>query len=57
QLPIFSAILSYLQRNPRKVQVKQKGEKLTFVAQNIIELQDVHQMLSSIVELEKPVEA
>ena len=57
QLPIFSAILGYLQRNPRKVQVKQKGEKLTFVAQNIIELQDVHQMLSSIVELEKPVEA
>ena len=57
QLPIFSAILGYLQRNPRKVQVKQKGEKLTFVAQNIIELQDIHQMLSSIVELEKPVEA
>ena len=57
QLPIFSAVLGHLQRNPRQVQVKQKGEKLTLVAQNIIELQDVHTILESIVALENPVEA
>ena len=56
QLPIFSAVLSYLQLNPRKVQVKQKGEKLTFVAIDISQLQEVHEMLESIVKLEKPIE-
>ena len=53
QLPIFSAVLAYLQRNPRKVQVKQKADKLNFVAQNISSLEDVHHMLSSIVNTEK----
>ena len=57
QLPIFSAVLAYLQRNPRKVQVKQKAEKLNFVAQNISSLEDVHHMLSSIVNTEKTAEA
>jgi len=57
QLPIFSAVLAYLQRNPRKVQVKQKAEKLNFVAQNISSLEDVHHMLSSIVNTENPAEA
>ena len=56
QLPIFSAVLSYLQLNPRKVQVKQKGEKLTFVAMDISQLQEVHEMLESIVKMEKPIE-
>ena len=54
--PIFSAVLSYLQLNPLKVQVKQKGEKLTFVAIDISQLQEVHEMLESIVKLEKPIE-
>lgn len=57
QLPIFSAVLAYLQRNPRKVQVKQKADKLNFVAQNISSLEDVHHMLSSIVNREKRAEA
>ena len=57
QLPIFSAVLAYLQRNPRKVQVKQKAEKLNFVAQNISSLEDVHHILSSIVNTEKTAEA
>ena len=57
QLPIFSAVLVYLQRNPRKVQVKQKAEKLNFVVQNISNLEDVHLMLSSIVNTEKTAKA
>jgi len=39
------------------VQVKQKAEKLNFVAQNISSLEDVHHMLSSIVNTENPAEA
>ena len=57
QLPIFSAVLSYLQLNPREVQIKQKGEKLTFVAKDISQLKEVHEMLESIVKMEKPIEA
>ena len=48
QLPIFSNVLSYLQKHPRKVQVKQKGEKLTFVAQNISALSEVYDILHTI---------
>jgi hypothetical protein len=36
--------------------VKQKGEKLTFVAIDISQLQEVHEMLESIVKMEKPIE-
>ena len=53
QLPIFSAILNYLQRNPRKIQVKQKGEKLTFVVQDIIALEQIHSILEDITATEK----
>jgi transcription-repair coupling factor (superfamily II helicase) len=51
QLPIFSSVLSYLQRNPRQVQVKQKGEKLTFVAADITALDQVYYIFSSITEM------
>ncbi|CAI8407845.1 MAG: Transcription-repair-coupling factor [Cryomorphaceae bacterium] len=51
QLPIFSSVLSYLQRNPRQVQVKQKGEKLTFVATDITALDQVYHIFSSITEM------
>jgi len=50
QLPIFSNVLGYLQRHPRQVQVKQKGEKLTFVATNITALDQVYHILKSITE-------
>ena len=50
QLPIFSSVLNYLQRNPRKVQVKQKGEKLTFVAADITALDQVYDILHAITE-------
>ena len=53
QLAIFSAILNYLQRNPRKIQVKQKGEKLTFVVQDITELEQIHTLLQDITDTEK----
>lgn len=53
QLAIFSAILNYLQRNPRKIQVKQKGEKLTFVVQDITELEQIHTLLQDIKDTEK----
>jgi transcription-repair coupling factor (superfamily II helicase) len=48
QLPIFSDVLGFLQKHPRSVQIKQKGDRLTFVAQNIIHLQDVHGVFQSI---------
>jgi len=48
QLPIFSEVLGYLQKHPRSVQIKQKGDRLTFVAQNIIHLQDVYEVFQSI---------
>lgn len=51
QLPIFSSVLSYLQRNPRQVQVKQKDEKLTFVATGITALDQVYHIFSSITEM------
>ena len=53
QLAIFSAILNYLQRNPRKIQVKQKGEKLTFVVQDITQLEQIHTILQDITDTEK----
>lgn len=53
QLPIFSAILNYLQRNPRKIQVKQKGEKLTFVVQDITALEQIHTILEDITTAEE----
>ena len=49
QLPIFSAVLGYLQKNPRRVQIKQKGEKLTFVVHPIEELHQVYQTLEAII--------
>ena len=53
QLAIFSAILDYLQRNLRKIQVKQKGEKLTFVVQDITELEQIHTIFQDITDTEK----
>ena len=53
QLPIFSAILNYLQRNPRKIQVKQKGEKLTFVVKDITALEQIHTILEDITTAEE----
>jgi transcription-repair coupling factor (superfamily II helicase) len=52
QLPVFSSVLSYLQRNPRKVQIKQKGEKLTFVIQNISDLSNVLDILTETLSLQ-----
>jgi transcription-repair coupling factor (superfamily II helicase) len=48
QLPIFSDVLGYLQKHPRSVQIKQKGDKLTFVAQNIMHLQGVYEVFQRI---------
>ena len=48
QLPIFSDVLGYLQKHPRSVQIKQKGDKLTFVAQNIMHLQGVYEVFHRI---------
>ena len=52
QLPIFSALLSYLKTQPRTVQVKQKNDKLTFVVQNISSLSAVYDVLQNITQLE-----
>jgi transcription-repair coupling factor (superfamily II helicase) len=52
QLPIFSALLSYLKTQPRTVQVKQKNDKLTFVVQNISSLGAVYDVLQNITQLE-----
>ena len=41
-------VLGYLQKHPRSVQIKQKGDKLTFVAQNIMHLQGVYEVFQRI---------
>jgi transcription-repair coupling factor (superfamily II helicase) len=53
QLPIFSKVIGYLQRNPRKVQIKQKGDKLTFVVQPVNKLDEALQMLLNITSNEE----
>ena len=53
QLPIFSSVLTYLQQHPRKVQVKQKGQKLTFVTQNITSLEAVFNVFQDITQSNK----
>lgn len=54
QLPIFSAVLTYLQRNPRRAQVKQKNEKLTFVIHPISDLSGVLSTLEEIIASAQP---
>ena len=57
QLPIFGAVLNYLQQHPRQAQVKQKGDRLTFVVQPIAHLDDALRTLNEIATSERPTTA